>query len=208
MNFYTSVSDLLAFFTVISGILVITSQSPVVSVVYLIVLFVMAACYLITIGVVFIGLSYLVVYVGAVAVLFLFVVIILNVRLSEVVSVGLEYTKSLPLGFILGTVFLFEMLSVLPAVFTADTASNLAITIFTNINTILLSVSIPTTVNTSYAHTVFSGTSLDQGLGSLGSVQALAQGIYLTNALWLIVVSIVLLLAILGPIILCAKTRQ
>lgn len=180
MNFSTLLCDLLALSAVVSGVLVITSRSPVVSIVYLIALFVIAACYLMMVGVVFVGLSYLVVYVGAVAVLFLFVVMILNVRASEIVSVGLEYTKSLPLGLLLGTLFLFEMLSVLPAA--ADQLGELLLGAFTKSNTAILTLDVPSSGG-SYSHMVYSGLSLDNGLGNLGQLQALAQSLYMYNAL-------------------------
>jgi NADH-ubiquinone oxidoreductase chain 6 len=71
--------NLLALGSVIAGILVITSSNPVISVLFLVTVFVLASCYLLALGVSFVGLTYLIVYVGAVAVLFLFVVMMLNV---------------------------------------------------------------------------------------------------------------------------------
>src|SRR6266571_570511 len=64
--------NILSFTTIISSVLVITSQNPVISVVYLISVFVNAAGYLILSGIGFLGLSYIIVYVGAITVLFLF----------------------------------------------------------------------------------------------------------------------------------------
>jgi NADH-ubiquinone oxidoreductase chain 6 len=64
-----------------TSVLVVTAPSPVVSVLWLVALFMEAAGYMIVVGVPFVGLVYLVVYVGAVAVLFLFVILMLNVPL-------------------------------------------------------------------------------------------------------------------------------
>ena len=75
--------DLLVFGSVLSGILVITSRNPVVSVLVLISVFINVACYLILLGINFIGLAYLIVYVGAIAILFLFVIMMLNIKLVE-----------------------------------------------------------------------------------------------------------------------------
>jgi NADH-ubiquinone oxidoreductase chain 6 len=110
----TFLLDLLAFGTIFSGILVITSKNPVISVLFLISVFVNAAGYLLVLGVGFVGISYLIVYVGAIAILFLFVVMMLNISITEITSVGKEYTKNLPLGFIVGTLFFFEILSLIP----------------------------------------------------------------------------------------------
>ncbi|TIC12152.1 hypothetical protein E3Q13_04262 [Wallemia mellicola] len=91
--------DLLSALAMISGVMVITSKSPVSSVLFLVSVFVNSACYLVILGVGFIGLSYLIVYVGAIAILFLFVIMMLNLRLVELVEVGKSYTKNLPLGY-------------------------------------------------------------------------------------------------------------
>ena len=107
--------DFVAFGAVLSGVLVITSTNPVISVLFLISIFINAAGYLLLLGVGFIGISYLIVYIGAIAILFLFVVMMLNIRLVEIVSVGTEYTKNLPLGLIVGSLFFFEILSIVPA---------------------------------------------------------------------------------------------
>ena len=85
-------------FSVLSGILVIISKNPIVSVLYLIGLFVSIACYLFSLGLNFIGLSYLLVYVGAVSILFLFILMLINVRVSELLN---DTTNSIPLAFII-----------------------------------------------------------------------------------------------------------
>ena len=87
----TFLLDILAFGAVLSGVLVITSKNPVISVLFLISVFVNAAAYLLLLGVGFIGISYLIVYVGAIAILFLFVVMMLNISVSEIGEVGREY---------------------------------------------------------------------------------------------------------------------
>jgi NADH-ubiquinone oxidoreductase chain 6 len=73
--------DILAFGTLISSVLVITSKNPVIAVIFLISTFVNAAGYLILYGVGFIGISYIIIYIGAIVVLFLFVIMMINVRL-------------------------------------------------------------------------------------------------------------------------------
>lgn len=106
--------DFLAIGAIFSGILVITSKNPVISVLFLISVFVNVAGYLILLGVGFIGISYLIVYVGAIAILFLFVVMMLNLQIAELSSIGSEYTQNIPLGTIIRSLFIFELLSLLP----------------------------------------------------------------------------------------------
>lgn len=77
------------------GISVIISKNPILSVLFLIGLFVTIAIYLMMLGFNFIGLSYLLVYVGAISILFLFILMLINVRVSELVTEG---RNSLPLA--------------------------------------------------------------------------------------------------------------
>jgi len=108
------VVDLLVWIIPIFSILVITSKNPVFSVLYLIAVFLGVAVYLVAVGVPYIGLVYLIVYIGAIAILFLFVIIILNLRLSELFDWGLNFTKNLPLGTLFGLLFFFVFYSILP----------------------------------------------------------------------------------------------
>jgi len=80
-------------------------------VLFLIGLFLALACYLILIGLSFIGLSYLLVYVGAVSILFLFILMLINVRVSELLS----YTSnSIPLAILVGITFNQTIYPILP----------------------------------------------------------------------------------------------
>ena len=186
--------DLLSVGSVFAGILVITSSNPVVSVLFLVTVFVLVACYLLTIGVSFVGLTYLIVYVGAVAVLFLFVVIILNVRISEIVAVGIEHTKNLPLGLFVGTLFILEIVSILPSA-----SINVTRSIFTQATALYLNLD--TTVGLNYVNVAFTNPVADTGFASFTQIQALGQGLYSHGSLGLILASFVLLLAMLGPIL-------
>lgn len=86
--------NILAFGILLSSIFSITSKNPVMSVIFLISTFVQAALYLILIGINFIGISYIIIYVGAIAVLFLFVIMMINVRLCVCVTRGMLNSNS------------------------------------------------------------------------------------------------------------------
>jgi len=94
----------------ISGIMVITARNPVHSVLFLILVFCNAAGLLILLNLDFFAMIFLVVYVGAIAVLFLFVVMMLNIKVAEVNENILRY---LPIGGLIGILFLFEILVVI-----------------------------------------------------------------------------------------------
>src|SRR5271169_5535372 len=70
-------------FAVISGIFVISTKNPIISVFNLIVLYILVAFYLIYIGITYIGLSYIIVYIGAIAILFLFIIMMIDVEVVE-----------------------------------------------------------------------------------------------------------------------------
>lgn len=196
--------DLVGLATIVCSLLVITASSPVSMVVYLIAVFVLAACYLLMLGVGFVGLSYLIVYVGAVAVLFIFVVMMLNVRLAEITTTGLAYTRGLPLGFVVGLLFLFELLSVLPAA--SAHAGSLGVGLFNTINGTLLGVD---TGTLSGVHLTYAFQGADTAFtGGLTQVQALGYSLYGHGALWLLVTSVILLLSMVGPITLCLRPRS
>jgi NADH-ubiquinone oxidoreductase chain 6 len=103
--------DLLYIIAILLGILVIISKNPIVSVLFLIGLFLSIAAYLILTGLNFIGLSYLLVYIGAVSILFLFILMLINVRISELL---IDSINSIPLAILLGSFFNYFVNNVLP----------------------------------------------------------------------------------------------
>src|SRR6195256_6446808 len=110
------VLDILSLLAILSGILVIISKNPIVSVLFLIGLFLSISSYLIILGLNFIGLSYLLVYVGAVSILFLFILMLINVRISELLS---NTSNSIPLAIIITIFFNYPVYQILPYSITA-----------------------------------------------------------------------------------------
>ncbi|WP_291842388.1 NADH-quinone oxidoreductase subunit J [Bradyrhizobium sp.] len=94
---------------VASAVMVIVSRNPVHSVLYLILAFVNAAGLFLLMGAEFLAMILIVVYVGAVAVLFLFVIMMLDVDFAELREGFLEYV---PIGLVIGAIFLAELLLV------------------------------------------------------------------------------------------------
>ena len=106
--------------SLLSGLFTITSKNPVISILFLISVFVQAAIYLILTGVNFIGLAYIIIYVGAIAVLFLFVIMMLNINLSEILETDNQYTKNLPLAIAIGFLFIYNFSNILSFQFFSD----------------------------------------------------------------------------------------
>lgn len=103
--------DLISLLSVLASILVIISKNPVLSVLFLIGLFFCIACFLFLLGLNFIGLSYLLVYVGAVSILFLFILMLINVRVSELTT---DTTNSIPLVLAIAIFFSYPARDILP----------------------------------------------------------------------------------------------
>ena len=106
-NYMNFLFYLFSSLTLLSGIMVIQARNPVHSVLFLILVFFNAAGLLVLLNLDFFAMIFLVVYVGAIAVLFLFVVMMLNIKLAEINEKRLRY---LPIGGLLGLLFLFEIL--------------------------------------------------------------------------------------------------
>ena len=101
---------LFAAVTVASGFMVISARNPVHAVLFLILAFVNSAGLFILLGAEFLAMILIMVYVGAVAVLFLFVVMMLDIDFAELRSGFLAY---LPVGALIGIVLLVELILVL-----------------------------------------------------------------------------------------------
>lgn len=105
MEFFKNLLPLLA---IIAGIFVISTKNPIISVFNLIVLYILVAFYLIFIGINYLGLSYIIIYIGAIAILFLFIIMIIDVEVVEKKS-----NNYLPLLLFLLCGFLFTFKNIL-----------------------------------------------------------------------------------------------
>ena len=212
--------DILAFNTLLSASFVITSINPVISVIFLISVFLNAAGYLILKGIGFIGISYIIVYVGAITVLFLFVIMMINIKLTDIVETGSQYTKNIPLIFAIALLFTYEALKILP--FTLNNVSGISALLgpnklINNLNVFLLNcehsfmqsgegvqhasslISILNGFNPSIADTNFT---------NFLQIEAIGQGLYTYGAILLIICSVILLLAMVAPIFISRKSNK
>src|SRR6266550_2344362 len=101
-GYRVEVLDIVSLVAVLCSILVIISKNPIVSVLFLIGLFLSIASYLMILGLNFIGLSYLLVYVGAVSILFLFILMLINT------------SNSIPLAILITVSFNYPVYQILP----------------------------------------------------------------------------------------------
>ena len=196
--------DLLAFATLLSSVLVITSKNPVISVIFLISVFVNAAGYLIVLGIGFIGISYIIVYIGAIAVLFLFVIMMINIKLTDILETGSQYTKNIPLALSIGSLFIYEIFTILPFSINNVSIINTLFNILTNFNGLFLNYDIS---NINELNTAFNPAIADTTFANFLQIEAIGHGLYTYGAFWLIITSVILLLAMIAPIFISRKNN-
>lgn len=216
--------------SILCGVLVIVSKNPIVSVLFLIGLFFSIAGYLMMLGLNFIGLSYLLVYVGAVSILFLFILMLINVRISELVT---DSSNSIPLAVMIGVIFNITLYKLLPSNLTVGNAAymynsrlvlgDLNKGLFDSSNASQPFGSEPNTMSSAYLLGETSSINYplnnihnkdlsfvtskmwDGLLSETSHITSIGNVIYTNYPLWLILTSIVLLLAMVGAIVITIK---
>jgi len=223
-GFRSEALDIVSFTAILSGILVIISKNPIVSVLFLIGLFLSIASYLLILGLNFIGLSYLLVYVGAVSILFLFILMLINVRISELLS---NTSNSIPLAIIIAISFNYPVYQILPysiassnrhTVDLNNTLNNMWSNNYSDSFTKLLPISVSETRS---MNTILNSAHIDNGeisfvtskiwdgnLAEASHITSIGNIMYTSYSIWLILTSIILLLAMVGAIVITIKQKN
>ena len=211
-GYRAEVLDILSLLAILSGILVIISKNPIVSVLFLIGLFLSISSYLIILGLSFVGLSYLLVYVGAVSILFLFILMLINIRVSELLS----YTSnSLPLAILITISFNYPIYQMLP--YSIATFNSYTVSLNNTLNDIwsnnysdyLNKVFKLNTLELDKGEIYFVTSKIwDGNLSETNHITSIGNIMYTSYSIWLIITSIILLLAMVGDIVITIKQRN
>nr|YP_009710837.1 NADH dehydrogenase subunit 6 [Paxillus rubicundulus]QFZ98786.1 NADH dehydrogenase subunit 6 [Paxillus rubicundulus] len=196
--------NILAFGAILSSILVITSTNPVIAVIFLISVFFNAAGYLILLGVGFIGLSYILLYVGAITVLFLFVIMMINIKLTDILETGSQYTQNFPLALAIGSLFIFEIFTILPFQINNVSIISVFFDLINTINSLFLTVDNSSFIN---VLTTFNPSIADTTITNFLQIEAIGHNLYTYGAALLIICSVLLLLAMTAPIFISRKSK-
>jgi len=203
--------NLLAFGTLISSVIAITSKNPVISVIHLIATFVQAAGFLILIGINFVGISYIVVYVGAIAVLFLFVIMMINIKLTDILETGVDYSKNLPLAIAIVFLSLLIFYTILQINLNNIPSILLNNLNYNNIIATAFQLSIETNdfffkiLNEESLSSVFNA---DVLITTFEQIEILGHSLYTYGAILLIILSVILLLAMFAIIIISKSNNK
>jgi len=209
-NYRTEVLSIISVLIILCGIYVIISKNPIVSVLFLIGLFAGVSSYLIMIGLNFIGLSYLIVYIGAVSILFLFILMLINIRISELQS---NNKNSIPLALFIAILFNYSIFQILPY--------NIAIinNYRTYINNFLYNISLNKynrnfqdknkILDINNQDLLFvSSNNWDNNLIETNHISNIGNIIYTNYNIWIIITSFILLLAMVGAIVITIKQKN
>ena len=197
-SFNSIVLNIVSVFSILSGVLVIISKNPVVSVLFLIGLFLTVASYLMILGINFIGLSYLLVYVGAVSILFLFILMLINVRVSEL---AVSTSNSIPLAIMIGLLFNTTLGKTFPY------QSAYEYSIAQQYSVYLSPKQLVHNFYDIFNNSLNFVTSQiwDGKLAEVSHITSIGNIIYTNFPIWLILTSIILLLAMVGSILITIK---
>jgi len=113
MQIHTLLLDLFASIALVASGAVIVSKNPIHSVIFLILVFCNATGLLLLLGAEFIAMMFLIIYVGAIAVLFLFVVMMLNIKVNDARIASQNWLRYLPVGGATGVILLLEIFLIL-----------------------------------------------------------------------------------------------
>lgn len=190
--------DLFAFICILFGVLTITSKNPIVSVLFLIGLFSVISVYLIMVNLTFIGISYLLVYVGAVSILFLFILMLINIRISELLSKSNNY---LPLAILCVIAFVYILGQNIP--FNKEVEFNNILNEKINKNELSQNFS-----DKSEEIYLVVGNNWDTTLVDVTDISSIGNIMYTSYSIWLIITSLILLLAMVGSIVVTLKVSN
>ena len=196
--------DFIYIISILFGIFTIISRNPIVSVLFLIGLFVNIAGLLILVGYDYIGLSYILVYVGAVSILFLFILMLINIRISELVS---ETNNDIPLAVITVLLFYFIIGQVIPSNLTDNTIVTSLSNSFSEVYNVQLDNEILNIIDLKQEIAYASSKSWDNSLIEPTHIASIGNIMYTSYSMWLIVTSIILLLGMVGAIVITIKQK-
>jgi len=197
----SNILNIISLIAVICGIFVIISKNPIISVLFLIGLFAGISSYLIILGLTFIGLAYLVVYIGAISILFLFILMLINIRISELQG---NTNNSILLSILIGIFFSYTFFELAYYNLGSTTSKN-NLDIYLSLN----ASSKKNLLNAENNPVLFvTSNTWDGNLAENSHITAIGNIMYTNYSIWLIIASFILLLAMVGAIVITMKQKN
>jgi len=188
-EFYNIVLNILQVIIIVCGIFIIINKNPIISILYLIGLFLSVSLYLIILNITFVGISYLLVYIGAVSILFLFILMLIDIRISELHE---NNKNNIYLGIVISVLFYGIFNNINVSYQNTYNYENLLNKLFSQIKDVFVTSN--EKVNyisyNSWENSIFES----YDLVSIGNV------LYTSNSILLLIALLILLLAMVGAI--------
>lgn len=163
--------------SIIAALMVITVVNPVHSVLFLVLVFLSSAGMLFVLQLEFIPLTFIIVYVGAIAILFLFVVMMLDIKVT---SKSNDFFKYIPVGGLVGSLFIFEIFNTLSKSFVIPKSTVLVDNFVSWVSTV----------------------------DKVTNLEALGQLLYTYYFIYFLIAGIILLVAMVGAIVLTLQFNK
>lgn len=203
-GFRIELIDIIYIVSILLGVLTIISRNPVVSVLFLIGLFVNIAGLLVLIGYNFMGLAYILVYVGAISILFLFILMLINIRISELLN---ETNNDIPLAMLTVLLFYYIIGQVLPSSLGDSAIISLGSNSFSEVYNVQLDNQIFNLADLKQQIGYASSNGWDSSLIEPTHIASIGNIMYTSYSIWLIISSIILLLGMVGAIVITIKQK-
>ena len=203
-GFRIELIDIIYIVSILLGVLTIISRNPVVSVLFLIGLFVNIAGLLVLIGYNFMGLAYILVYVGAISILFLFILMLINIRISELLS---ESNNNLPLALLTVIIFYNIVGQILPTNLTDNTFLSYLSNSFSELYIVQFYKEIFNIIDIKQQIVYASSIGWDSSLVEFTHITGIGNIMYTNYSIWLIISSIILLLGMVGAIVITISQK-
>ena len=204
-GFRIELVDIIYLVSILLGVFTIISRNPVVSVLFLIGLFVNIAGLLILIGYSFMGLAYILVYVGAVSILFLFILMLINIRISELLN---ETNNDIPLAMLTVLLFYYIIGQVIPSNLTDNTIISALSNSYSEVYNVQLDNQIINLADLKQQIGYISSNGWDNSLIEPTHIASIGNIMYTSYSIWLIISSIILLLGMVGAIVITIKQKS
>lgn len=208
--------DIISLIALLFGIYVIINKKPIASLMSLIGLFASISIYLILSGLTYIGFSYLIVYIGAVSILFLFILMLIDIRTSELQS---NNWNSIPLALFVAILLNYTIFQLLPYYVAIinnyySKISNIIyyiprskyIDIITNAAS---EAHLKKNLGVNKANVMFvTSNGWDGNITETSHISTIGNILYTSYSIWLFIVSVLLLLSMIGTILITLNKKS
>ena len=121
----------------------------------------------------------------------------INIKLTDILETGTQYTKNIPLALALGSLFIYEIFTIMPFSLNNVPAISALLDMLTKLNVLVV---YPDIKSVTEINTALDPSIADMSFVNFLQIQAIGQGLYTYGAIWLILCSVILLLAMVAPI--------